>query len=84
MEQAGIALRGLFIINPHGVVQQVTINNLPIGRSVDETLRLLQVGLGCVQVLLLLLLHRRAWLGCCGWQALGHQWCTTAAVEHAS
>jgi peroxiredoxin (alkyl hydroperoxide reductase subunit C) len=44
VERAGIALRGLFIINPLGVVQQITINDLPIGRSVDETLRLLQVG----------------------------------------
>eukprot|EP00904_Undaria_pinnatifida_P009004 jgi/Undpi1/5233/HiC_scaffold_2.g00514.m1 len=38
----GIALRGLFIINPHGVLEQVTINNLGIGRDVDETLRLIQ------------------------------------------
>ena len=38
----GIALRGLFIINPAGVVEQITVNNLPVGRSVDETLRLLQ------------------------------------------
>eukprot|EP00878_Enallax_costatus_P000963 GHUV01001095.1.p1 GENE.GHUV01001095.1~~GHUV01001095.1.p1 ORF type:complete len:397 (+),score=108.41 GHUV01001095.1:156-1346(+) len=42
LEKAGIALRGLFIINPEGIVQQITINDLPIGRSVDETLRLLQ------------------------------------------
>lgn len=42
LERAGIALRGLFVINPQGVVQQVTVNDLPIGRSVDETLRLLQ------------------------------------------
>mmetsp|Transcript_3167 Transcript_3167/g.5431 ORF Transcript_3167/g.5431 Transcript_3167/m.5431 type:complete len:391 (+) Transcript_3167:51-1223(+) len=42
IEKAGIALRGLFIINPEGVVEQITINNLPVGRSVDETLRLLQ------------------------------------------
>ncbi|MBZ0254134.1 MAG: hypothetical protein K8I02_12410 [Candidatus Methylomirabilis sp.] len=38
----GIALRGLFIIDPKGVVRQITINDLPIGRSVDETLRLIQ------------------------------------------
>ncbi|CAM9827502.1 unnamed protein product [Scytosiphon promiscuus] len=38
----GIALRGLFIINPEGILEQVTINNLGIGRDVDETLRLLQ------------------------------------------
>merc|ERR1712121_310986 len=42
VEGAGVALRGLFIINPEGVVRQITINDLPVGRSVDETLRLLQ------------------------------------------
>ncbi|CAA2954543.1 2-Cys peroxiredoxin BAS1, chloroplastic-like [Olea europaea var. sylvestris] len=35
----GIALRGLFIIDKEGVIQHSTINNLVIGRSVDETLR---------------------------------------------
>lgn len=39
----GIALRGLFIIDKEGVIQSSTINNLAIGRSVDETLRTLQV-----------------------------------------
>ena len=38
----GVALRGLFIIDPDGVVQQATINNLSVGRSVDETLRLVK------------------------------------------
>ncbi|MHB1156848.1 MAG: peroxiredoxin [Phycisphaerales bacterium] len=38
----GVALRGLFIIDPDGVVQQATINNLAVGRSVDETLRLVK------------------------------------------
>ena len=41
-EDKGIAFRGLFIINGEGVVRQVTINDLPVGRSVDETLRLVQ------------------------------------------
>ena len=41
-EEAGIALRGLFIIDPQGVIMHSTINNLPVGRSVDETLRVLQ------------------------------------------
>ncbi len=36
------ALRGLFLIDPDGVVQHATINNLDVGRSVDETLRVLQ------------------------------------------
>ncbi len=39
---AGIALRGLFIIDRDGIVQHATINNLAFGRSVDETLRVLQ------------------------------------------
>jgi len=34
--------RGLFIIDPNGVVRQITINDLPVGRSVDETLRLVK------------------------------------------
>lgn len=38
----GIALRGLFIIDKDGVIQHSTINNLAIGRSVDETMRTLQ------------------------------------------
>ncbi|MEN9251845.1 MAG: hypothetical protein Q6L58_05355, partial [Thermostichales cyanobacterium BF3_bins_165] len=36
------ALRGLFIIDKEGIVQHATINNLSFGRSVDETLRVLQ------------------------------------------
>ncbi len=43
LDEAGkVALRGLFIIDPDGVVQHATINNLGVGRSVDETLRVLQ------------------------------------------
>jgi|LauGreSuBDMM15SN_2_FD.fasta_scaffold63140_3 alkyl hydroperoxide reductase subunit AhpC len=34
-----VALRGVFIINPEGTVHSATINNLPVGRSVDEVLR---------------------------------------------
>jgi peroxiredoxin (alkyl hydroperoxide reductase subunit C) len=40
--EAGIALRGLFIIDKDGIIQHSTINNLAFGRSVDETLRTLQ------------------------------------------
>lgn len=40
--EAGTALRGLFIIDRDGIVQHATINNLSFGRSVDETLRVLQ------------------------------------------
>ncbi|KAJ0793633.1 putative thioredoxin-dependent peroxiredoxin [Helianthus annuus] len=43
IEDQGIALRGLFIIDKEGVIQHSTINNLAIGRSVDETMRTLQV-----------------------------------------
>jgi peroxiredoxin (alkyl hydroperoxide reductase subunit C) len=38
---AGIALRGLFLIDKAGVVRHALINDLPLGRSVDEALRLL-------------------------------------------
>ena len=39
-EDAGLPLRGLFIIDPLGILRQVTVNDLPIGRSVEETIRL--------------------------------------------
>lgn len=39
---AGVALRGLFIIDPEGAIQHATVNNLSFGRSVDETLRTLK------------------------------------------
>ena len=42
VEEEGIALRGLFIIDPNGVIQYSVIHNLNIGRSVDETLRVLE------------------------------------------
>lgn len=38
----GIAFRGLFVINDKGQLRQITINDLPVGRSVDETLRLVE------------------------------------------
>uniref|UniRef100_A0A674EE97 thioredoxin-dependent peroxiredoxin n=1 Tax=Salmo trutta TaxID=8032 RepID=A0A674EE97_SALTR len=38
----GIAYRGLFVIDDKGILRQITINDLPVGRSVDETLRLVQ------------------------------------------
>lgn len=41
-EEAGTALRGLFLIDPDGVVRHSTVNDVAVGRSVDETLRLLQ------------------------------------------
>ncbi|KAF8830975.1 hypothetical protein HHX47_DHR1000118 [Lentinula edodes] len=59
LEDEGIALRGLFIIDPKGILRcayhnfgnrggthmvhrQITVNDLPVGRSVDETLRLVK------------------------------------------
>ncbi|KAF9484552.1 2-cysteine peroxiredoxin [Pholiota conissans] len=42
LEEEGIALRGLFIIDPKGTLRQITVNDLPVGRSVDETLRLIK------------------------------------------
>ncbi|RZF37695.1 hypothetical protein LSTR_LSTR003106 [Laodelphax striatellus] len=41
-DETGTAYRGLFIIDDRGLVRQVTINDLQVGRSVDETLRLVQ------------------------------------------
>ncbi len=37
----GMSLRGTFIIDPAGTIHHATINNLPLGRNVDETLRTL-------------------------------------------
>jgi alkyl hydroperoxide reductase subunit AhpC len=36
-----VALRGLFVLDKTGVVHHLTVNNLPIGRNVDEVLRVL-------------------------------------------
>ena len=41
-EDDGVAFRGLFIIDGKGVLRQITVNDLPVGRDVDETLRLIQ------------------------------------------
>lgn len=38
---AGAALRATFIIDPENVIQHVTVNNLDVGRSPEETLRIL-------------------------------------------
>lgn len=42
IEEEGIALRGLYIINPEGELQYQTVFHNNIGRDVDETLRVLQ------------------------------------------
>lgn len=41
-EETGIPFRGLFIIDGKQNLRQITVNDLPVGRSVDETLRLVQ------------------------------------------
>lgn len=41
-EVEGYAQRGLFIINPEGVLKYATITDDSVGRSVDETIRVLQ------------------------------------------
>jgi peroxiredoxin (alkyl hydroperoxide reductase subunit C) len=41
LEKPGIALRGLFLLDKKGVLKHITINDLPIGRNVDEILRVL-------------------------------------------
>lgn len=40
-EDAGVAFRGLYLIDKDGVVQHALVNNLPLGRSVDEAIRTL-------------------------------------------
>jgi peroxiredoxin (alkyl hydroperoxide reductase subunit C) len=42
IEDKGIALRGLFIIDPEGVLRYKVVHDLNIGRSVEETLRVIQ------------------------------------------
>ena len=37
---AGVAMRASFLIDPDGIVQHQTVNNLPLGRNVDEMLRM--------------------------------------------
>lgn len=42
IEDKGIALRGLFIIDPEGVLRYKVVHDLNIGRSAEETLRVIQ------------------------------------------
>jgi peroxiredoxin (alkyl hydroperoxide reductase subunit C) len=42
LEDEGVALRGLFIIDPEGVVRYQVVHDNNIGRNVDETLRVLE------------------------------------------
>jgi peroxiredoxin (alkyl hydroperoxide reductase subunit C) len=36
----GVAFRGLFLIDKDGIVQHQVINNLPLGRNIDEAIRM--------------------------------------------
>ncbi|TNJ26791.1 Peroxiredoxin 1 [Giardia muris] len=42
IEDQGIALRGLFIVSDKGLIRHVCINDLPVGRSIEECKRLVQ------------------------------------------
>ncbi|KAL7750574.1 hypothetical protein RI367_003915 [Sorochytrium milnesiophthora] len=42
LEEEGFPLRALYIIGPEGKVRSIVANDTPVGRSVDEALRLLQ------------------------------------------
>jgi alkyl hydroperoxide reductase subunit AhpC len=42
IEEEGISLRGLFIIDPEGIVRYSVVHDLNVGRSVEETLRVLK------------------------------------------
>jgi alkyl hydroperoxide reductase subunit AhpC len=41
LDDGGVALRGLFLIDREGIIRHITINDLPLGRNVDEALRVL-------------------------------------------
>merc|ERR1712209_7662 len=41
-DDAGVAFRATYIIDTKGVLRQITMNDLPVGRSIEETLRLVQ------------------------------------------
>jgi peroxiredoxin (alkyl hydroperoxide reductase subunit C) len=42
IEDKGIALRGLFVIDPDGALRYAVVHDLNVGRSADETLRVIQ------------------------------------------
>ena len=42
LENEGVALRGLFLIGPDGIIMHSTINSLSVGRSVSEAMRVLK------------------------------------------
>ena len=42
IEEKGISLRGAFIIDPEGTLRSYVVNDLSVGRNVDEILRTVQ------------------------------------------
>ncbi|HNH46884.1 MAG TPA: redoxin domain-containing protein, partial [Myxococcota bacterium] len=40
-KEAGVCLRATFIVDPEGVIRWVNVNDLDVGRSVPEVLRVL-------------------------------------------
>jgi peroxiredoxin (alkyl hydroperoxide reductase subunit C) len=42
LHQNAVALRGLFLIDRDGVIRHALVNDLPLGRSIDEALRMLE------------------------------------------
>ncbi len=40
LADGGIAFRGLFLIDKQGIVQHALVNNLPLGRNIDEAVRM--------------------------------------------
>ena len=41
-DDAGVAMRATYIIDDKGILRQITMNDLPVGRNIDEILRLVQ------------------------------------------
>ena len=39
--QEGVALRATFVVDPEGIIRWVTVNDLSVGRNVDEVVRVL-------------------------------------------
>jgi peroxiredoxin 2/4 len=42
IEEKGVALRGLFVIDPEGILRYAVVHDLNVGRSAEETLRVIQ------------------------------------------
>jgi peroxiredoxin (alkyl hydroperoxide reductase subunit C) len=40
-EDSGVAYRATYIVDPHGMIQHVSVNNLSVGRNPKEILRVL-------------------------------------------